>query len=217
MACSITVRRELVDAITFKFSDPLAQDDMRWPSGDSPSAQQRRPKQKGRNKGIFDELSDGEDDRSLSDSKLQEYWNYVLKKHQTEAFVQSENPKSEVDALPENWVVITISLTSDKNALLLSRQRPGKEPMVFCVPLKGRQDDEEEGHFTFDGAMAELGNIIKLNDERARGASRIKSDDKDAKIAWWASRKQLDQRMKDFLENIEFCWLGAFKVRRTCE
>ena len=34
-----------------------------------------------------------------------------------------------------------------------------------------------------------------------------------AKIAWWDSRKQLDQRMKDLVENIEFCWLGAFKVR----
>ncbi|KAL5499098.1 ESP1 [Sanghuangporus vaninii] len=211
MACSITVRRELIDAISFKIPDPLAQDDMRWPSEGSLSTQRRRDKPKGR--GIFDDLSDDDDgERSLNDNKLREYWDYVLKKHQSEAFVQAENIKSEIDDLPEHWMAITISLTSDKNALLLSRQRPKKEPMVFCVPLKGRQDEDEDGHFSFDNAMAELSDIIRLSDDGARGACQIKSDDKEAKVAWWASRKQLDQRMKDLVENIEFCWLGAFKT-----
>ncbi|KAL5480941.1 ESP1 [Sanghuangporus weigelae] len=211
MACSITVRRELMDAISFKIPDPLAQDDMRWPSEGSPSTQRRRVKAKGRS--IFDDLTDDDDgEHSLRDSRLRDYWDYVLKKHQSGAFVQAENIKSETDNLPEHWMVITISLTDDKSALLLSRQRPKKEPMVFCVPLKGRQDDDEDGHFNFDNAMAELSDIIRLSDDGARGACQIKSDDKEAKVAWWASRKQLDQRMKDLVENIEFCWLGAFKT-----
>ncbi|KAL5522623.1 hypothetical protein ACEPAG_8640 [Sanghuangporus baumii] len=211
MACSITVRRELMDAISFKIPDPLAQDDMRWPSEGSPSTRRRRVEPRGR--GIFDDLSDDDDgEHSFNDNKLREYWDYVLKKHQSETFVQAENVKSEIDNLPEHWMVLTISLTNDKSALLLSRQRPKKEPMVFCVPLKGRQDDDEDGHFNFDNAIAELSDIIRLSDDGARGACQIKSDDKEAKVAWWASRKQLDQRMKDLVENIEFCWLGAFKT-----
>ena len=48
--------------------------------------------------------------------------------------------------------------------------------------------------------------------ENRRASEIIKSDDRDAKAAWWAERKQLDLRMKGLVENIEFCWLGAFKV-----
>ena len=186
---------------------------MCWPSESSPISSRSRVKPRGR--GLFDNLSDDDDDddeRSLHDAKLREYWNYILKKHRSEAFIPTEDSASEIDSLPEHWTVITISLTEDKSALLLSRQRPKAGPLVFCVPLKDRREEDDEGNFTFDSAVAELKDIIKLNDEGARGASQIRSDDKEAKIAWWTSRKQLDQRMKDLVENIEFCWLGAFKV-----
>ena len=81
--------------------------------------------------------------------------------------------------------------------------------MVFCVPLKDRREKDEGEQFTFDEAMAKFNEIIKLKDEGIRDASQIKPDDEEAKKAW-ASRQQLDQRIKDFVENIEFCWLRAF-------
>ncbi|EJC97616.1 uncharacterized protein FOMMEDRAFT_171563 [Fomitiporia mediterranea MF3/22] len=201
---------ELIDAIPYKFPDPMNQDDMRWPSESPTTSRRRCANPKGR--GIFDDLSDEDDEESVDDNRLRQYWDYVLKRHKSAEFIQSGCSTSDIDALPSNWMVITISLTDDKGALLISRQRPHYKPMVFCVPLKGRHEDDEDGHFTFEDAMTELKDIIRLKDEGVKGVTQIKSDDKEAKIAWWESRRELDQRMKDFVENIEFCWLGAFKT-----
>lgn len=66
----------------------------------------------------------------------------------------------------------------------------------------------------FDGAVRELREIIRLSDEGARGAMAAAEGGKEARIRWWAERVELDKRMKLLLEDIEFCWLGAFKVCR---
>ncbi|KAH8113830.1 peptidase family C50-domain-containing protein [Phellopilus nigrolimitatus] len=211
MASSITLRRELVEAISFKFPDPRQQDDMQWPTN---SPAQKRSRQASRLKparGLFDDLSDDEDS-SLEDGNLKKYWDHVLKKHQSQGFIPSVQTASEVDSLPKNWMVVSITLTEDKNALLVSRQRPHHEPIIFCIPLRGRRENDEDEHFTYEDAIAELKGIIQSSDEGTRKASQIKSDDREAKAAWWSERRQLDQKMKELVENIEFCWLGAFKT-----
>ncbi|KAI5114969.1 hypothetical protein M0805_001887, partial [Coniferiporia weirii] len=214
MASSITLRRELIDAISFKFPDPRNQNDLQWPSDAPVSAQPRqRSRSRGQARGLFDDcLSDDDEDSSLDDTNLRKYWDYVLRKHQSQAFIPSEDFESEINCLPAKWMVISISLTEDKSALLVSRQRPQRDPVIFCVPLRGRRDDEEEEHFKFEDAMAELKDIIQTSDEGTRQATKIKPDDKEGKAVWWAERKHLDQRMKELVENIEFCWLGAFKT-----
>ena len=113
-------------------------------------------------------------------------------------------------------MVISITLTDDKTALLISRRRPKHEPIVFYVPLKGRREEESEEHFSFDDAYSELNEILDLSKEGTSGAAAIKSEDREAKAEWWAQRKALDMRLRELLENIEFCWLGAFKVRVLC-
>lgn len=219
MASSITLRRELVDAILFKFPGPDDRDDMQWPSESAAekkavtkthSRSRTRPPGK---KGLFDEMSEEEDEESSAESDgLRSYWAHVLEKHQNASFIQPEDSTPDIDALPHNWMVISITLTEDKTALLVSRQRPKHSPVVFYVPLKGRREEESEEHFTFDDAMAELRDILQLSQEGTRQASEIKSEDKEAKAAWCAQRKMLDGRMKELLANIEFCWLGGFKV-----
>ncbi|THH12059.1 hypothetical protein EW145_g215 [Phellinidium pouzarii] len=213
MASSITLRRELIEAISFKFPDIRSQDDLRWPSDTPASIKMEKPSRPGPlGRGLFDIcLDDDDEDTSLDDAALRKYWDYILKKHQSQTFIPLEHSFAEVNLFPENWMVVSISLTEDKSALLVSRQRPQRDPVIFCVPLRGRRDDEE-GHFTFDDAMTELKDIIQASDEGTRQASQIKSNDKEGKSAWWAERKQLDQRMKELVENIEFCWLGAFKT-----
>ena len=67
-------------------------------------------------------------------------------------------------------MVITINLTEDKNALLVSRQRPNKDPLVFCIPFKGRDDDEDE-HFDYYDAINELRSILSSSDAENRRAS----------------------------------------------
>lgn len=208
-----------MDAILFKYPDPSERDDMQWPSetamekkATSRARSQSGTKPTGK-KGLFAEISEDEDDESSPESdNLQSYWAHVLQKHQNAGFIQPEDSASDIDALPDNWMVVSITLTEDKTALLISRQRPKHAPVVFYVPLKGRREEDSEEHFTFDDASAELRDILQLSQEGTRQASEIKSDDKEAKAAWWAQRKVLDGRMKELLENIEFCWLGAFKV-----
>ena len=220
MATSITLRRELVDAILFKFSDPCDRDDTQWPSETVIEKQtvtrarnHLKTKESGK-KGLFAEISDDEEKESSPErDQFQRYWSHILRKYQNMSFIQPENSSSDIDALPDNWMVLSISLTEDKTALLISRQRPKHEPIVLYIPLKGRREEDSEEHFAFEDATSELQDILQQSRESTKQVSQIKSDDKEAKAEWWAQRKVLDLRMKELLENIEFCWLGAFKVR----
>ena len=100
------------------------------------------------------------------------------------------------------------------------------ETLIFCIPLKGRRepDSEEEGEETeplpvaeggqmgYKEVIWELNEVIRLSDEGTRGAVNVDKTDKHARAQWWKERSDLDKRLKTLLENVEFCWLGAFKV-----
>jgi separase len=84
---------------------------------------------------------------------------------------------------------------------------------MFCVPLKDRREGEEEQPLSYEDALAELAEIVKLSDDGARSAVNVKNEGSEAeRKKWWKNRMDLDERMKTLLENMEFCWLGAFKV-----
>lgn len=113
---------------------------------------------------------------------------------------------------PPHWTVVYVSLTPDKSTLFISRQNISSEPLMFCVPLKGRRESDGEEHLTFDDAVKELAEIIRLSNQGTRNAVNVRNDDPQARTARWAERNVLDKRMQALLENIEFCWLGAIKV-----
>jgi separase len=152
------------------------------------------------------------DDESVDEQPFADYWTSVHKKYTNKPFTLSELSRSRVDMLPENWTVVHISITDDKNTLFISRQRATQPPLVFCLPLKGRRESEEDEHLAFQDVLDEMKEIVRLNDETTRQAIHVKDKDKDARAAWWAERMELDKRLQELLENIEFCWLGAFKV-----
>ncbi len=204
------MQKELTESIQYKFPE-LGLDDLQWPSF-VPLHPVGRARSKTTIQNIFDESSEDEDE-SEGVVNMRKYWEGVLDRHNRQVLIKQDGPNAELDKLPHNWAVVSISLTDDKSTLLLSRQRANKEPFVFCIPLRGRRENDEDEHFTFDDAVAELKDIIYCSDEGTRQASQIDKEDKEGKAAWWAERKRLDERMKSLLENIEFCWLGAFKVR----
>ncbi|TDL24888.1 hypothetical protein BD410DRAFT_766456 [Rickenella mellea] len=212
IASSVTLRREMIETIPRKFEHMQRQDDMAWPvmSTDGSPIVVTQPS---RNPRFDDSMEIDEDDSSISgDAATRTYWEFILQKYQAQNFDVSSLTISETDQLPHNWVVVSIGVTEDKSTLLVSRQRPRHEPQIFCVPLKGRRDSDEDGQLTFDDALKELKDIIRASDDGTRRAVDINADDKEGKTAWWAERKLLDQRLKELLENIEFCWLGAFKT-----
>jgi separase len=162
----------------------------------------------------FDSSIDSEDSEDSRDGKpLKQYWETIRAKYLAHTPDPTTLSLDQADKLPANWTVINISVTEDKSTMFVSRQRPNTEPLIFCVPLKGRRESDEDEHLTFDDTLDELKEIIRLSDEGTRRAMHVKCDDQQARASWWAERGALDKRLKELLENIEFCWLGAFKVR----
>jgi separase len=210
-SAAITLRRELVDAIEQKFPE-LDADDMVWPAAPGRSPMPPPTLQSTR---TVD--SDDVDEREHSSLDLKKYWQSVRDRYYSAYDLDQSVSTSQVDLLPVNWTVVSVSITEDKGTMFFSRQRPNKEPLIFCVPLErhGRKEEDTEEQFTYDDVMLQFKEILEESNVSARYAKDVPSGDRDAKAAWWANRVSLDKRMRELLENIEFCWLGAFKVFTT--
>jgi separase len=198
------LRRELLEAINRKFPDFQTLDDLQWPlmtSNGSPL-----PRKKNRTHARHT------DEQSPEETSLKQYWESIRAKYKSQMFNAANLSTPQSHMLPPNWTVVNISVTDDKGTMFITRQCARAEPLMFCLPLKGRRENDEDEHLTFDDALRELREIIRLNDEGTRKAVDVKSDDRQARVAWWAERSLLDKRMRELVENIEFCWLGAFKV-----
>ena len=201
----------MLETIRNKFSDLQTFDDMQWPLISQNGMILPRPKNQ--TFARFDHLDSDEEHESAADDKgLKEYWESIRARYQSQVLDAAHLSTSSAYRLPKNWTVVNISVTEDKSTMFLTRQRAGAEPLMFCLPLKGRRESDEDEHLTFEDAMKELQTIIELSDEGTRQAVNVKGDDMEARAAWWAERNALDKRMQELLENIEFCWLGAFKV-----
>jgi len=157
-------------------------------------------------------LLDSDDDHNSLETSLKQYWESIRTKYRSQVVNASALSVSQVDILPANWTVVNIGVTEDKSTMFITRQRAGKEPLMFYLPLKGRRENDEDQHLTFDDALRELREIISLSDEGTRQAVNVMSDDPEGRTAWWNARIALDKRLETLLEDIEFCWLGAFKV-----
>jgi separase len=203
--------RELLEVISYKLPS-RDRDDLRWPllaaDGTRLDTSTRRT-----NEGNFSPINSDDDNNEHSeDSLLAEYWEFIRAKYQQLPFDLAGLARSNVDTLPANWTVVHIYLTEDQNTMFVSRQRPNQRPLIFSLPLKGRRETEEDEHLTFQDAIAELREIVRLSDESTKSAISVKGQDQRARAAWWADRGELDKRLKELLESIEFCWFGAFKV-----
>ncbi|KAF9225675.1 hypothetical protein BS17DRAFT_749997 [Gyrodon lividus] len=215
---AISLHREMLEVIQHKFPD-VNVDDMQWPlmtpnGSPIPVTANARPDPRRRNPSSSSASSSSDtDDDDTSVRSLRSYWSALEKKYTSFSLsaLLNTTPK-----LPHNWTVIHISLTPDKSTMFVSRlHSPSSEPLLFCVPLRGRRDsdsDDEGSHLTLDDALHELREIIRLSDEGTRRAAHVRNDDPRARAAWWAERAALDKRLQAFLENVEFCWLGAFKT-----
>lgn len=214
ISTSITLRREMLEAIKHKFIDSINVSDLQLPRitlNGTPIPPTEPPKPSRR--GLFLDPEDEPETITIGDiTSCKAYWQSIAARYQSSVFDESVRTTVSRPPLPKNWSVINISVTEDKSMLFVSRQRAGLDPLVFCLPLRGRREDEEDGRLTFADALDELKEIMRLNDEGTRGAAGVKKNDRAARAAWWAARSALDQRLQDLLGNIEFCWFGAFKT-----
>ena len=126
------------------------------------------------------------------------------KKHET-AFT-AENL---LNTIPAGCTVVSIHLSESKEHFVLSKVQ-SQGCVVVRLPLIKHPPEADEEPFTFDNALAELTEIIELNNQSAQAAKDV--PDREAKEVWWNTRKELDSRLALFLQNVETCWIGGFTV-----
>ncbi|GES64120.1 separin [Aspergillus terreus] len=118
--------------------------------------------------------------------------------------------KEYVDILPENWNVLSLSLSADRNEFIISRLHRDRSPFLLRLPLRrGSAEDEEEDQFTFEDGRGEMQELIKLANESAHAAKA--QTDRQSKKNWWKNREALDHQMETLLQNIENVWFGGFR------
>ncbi|KAG7448865.1 uncharacterized protein BT62DRAFT_946578 [Guyanagaster necrorhizus] len=207
---AITLRREMYEAILHKFSSAVSLDDCRWPLLSAARTPQiSRP--------VLRQLSlTSEEETDEAGSSLKGYWNHVQQRYRSRPVDMPALSTCQMTSLPATWSVVHMCVTEDKSTLFVTRQYGGDirdRDLVFCVPLKGRRDGEGgEEHLTFEDAITEFQDIIQSSNQTTKEAVNIKPNDDDAKSKWWKERAALDTRLRELLQNIEFCWLGAFKT-----
>ncbi|KAF3484017.1 cell division-associated protein bimb [Arthroderma uncinatum] len=115
-----------------------------------------------------------------------------------------------VNSLPAEWDIISITLCPSQDEFIISKLRSGQSPLILRLPLKrGGEDDMDEETFSFQEGKAELLEIIRLANASAHNTGACVG--KKAKKEWWANRENLDQQLKDLLQNIETVWFGGFR------
>lgn len=115
-----------------------------------------------------------------------------------------------IDIIPQEWSVVSISLSDNKHDLCVSKLQAGQNPFVIRLPLeRATSRDADSEVFNFQQGRSELLELIK----KANATCHDKRDFsvKGAKTAWWAERSALDTQLKELLEKIESIWLGGFK------
>ncbi|SCV67820.1 BQ2448_5431 [Microbotryum intermedium] len=186
LGVAVTLRRDMLEAIDYKIANLSRVDDLKWPR-------------------IEPILSHEQPSTVASLLTLRErYRSETVEPVLTDALINS--------ILPAHWQTVSIHLSAERDSLILVRHQANRPPLVFKLPLDRitrREDDDEDEGLSYAQASAELAEIVARSNLGAQNAKNVEG--KEARIAWWAERKELDARLKVLLESIEDSWLGAFK------
>ena len=123
-----------------------------------------------------------------------------------------------INIIPLDWNIVSMTLSQERDEILVSRLRSGQTPFILRLPLNRHNSlDQDEETFGYDQGRAEMQDLINLANISAHSAQDLSQ--KGAKTEWWERRATLDARLKDLLVNMESIWLGGFKAifsQKTC-
>ncbi|TRX90743.1 hypothetical protein FHL15_008322 [Xylaria flabelliformis] len=115
-----------------------------------------------------------------------------------------------VDIIPDTWNVVSLSLNETKNELCITKLKAGSSPFALRLPLdRASSRDADNEVFDFPQGRSELLELIQQANRSCHDARDMSQ--KGAKSEWWAEREELDEQLKQLLDNIELTWLGGFK------
>ncbi|KAL2824028.1 peptidase family C50-domain-containing protein [Aspergillus cavernicola] len=145
------------------------------------------------------------------DKQLAEYCDPLLwpRSGMESDYVASDFTEEYVDILPDNWNVLSLSLSADQAEFVVSRLHQGCAPFLLRLPLRRGNSEDEEEQFTFEDGREEMQKLIRLANESAHAAKL--QIDRQSKKEWWKNREALDRRMENLLQNIESVWFGGFR------
>ncbi|RUS29007.1 peptidase family C50-domain-containing protein [Jimgerdemannia flammicorona] len=198
MSKGVSIRREMISCLEEKLRVKSSCDDLIWP------------------KGFLDDDANSENSWS-SDSSSEanpewhrEHLNELLQAYNHEGIAdETAFRKQFIDILPPHWIACSISIDIEKGDMYIVRMRVSEVPIVLRLPLKRQATREGEEGFGYTDALEELSAILENSNETTQVGKNCKT--RDEKLAWWKTRKELDDRMKDLLESIQSTWLGGFK------
>ncbi|SCZ93128.1 BZ3500_MvSof-1268-A1-R1_Chr6-2g08479 [Microbotryum saponariae] len=186
LGLAVTLRRDMLEAIDYRIANLSRVDDLKWPQIEPvPSHEQA----------------------SAVASLLT-----LRERYRSETIEPVLTDPSINSILPPRWQTVSIHLSAERDALILVHHQANRQPLVFRLPLDRitrREDDEEDEGLSYAQASAELADIVERSNSGAQNAKNVEG--KEARIAWWAERKELDARLKGLLQSMEDSWLGAFK------
>lgn len=204
--------RELLECVEEKLKSVNEPSDLEWP-GDHKAPERASTQAPPRKRELLSIFQETEAINNEKDAPRR-YWKELRDRYRAQLLDAEPGPQI-VDQLPENWVVVTICVSDTKENLVVTRSQPQQQTVLLSVPLKraNRNDIEELNEsLSFDSAVTELENIIRSSSQNGKRAAEVARQSKSIRSEWWAERSALDEQLKVLLENIEFCWLGAFKV-----
>ena len=142
----------MLEVIAHKFPDYDTFDDMQWrevyKDGSAKAIAKAAPTRMFANMSLDDDnMSDDED---IEERALRDYWARVKARYDA-AGVNPETSVLSTESFPNNWTIVHVAVTEDKRTLFLSRQEGGEqsEPLVFCIPLQGRRDNDDDEESSF--------------------------------------------------------------------
>ncbi|KXS20158.1 hypothetical protein M427DRAFT_94501 [Gonapodya prolifera JEL478] len=117
-----------------------------------------------------------------------------------------------IEKLPENLVVCSLSLDSERDDLYLTRMTKDSNPVMVKLPL-GRYGNRESAEEGFEYGSRNI--FCTFSDLMARSKASIKKagscSTKQDKMRWWEERATLDKQLETLLFQIESTGLGGFK------
>lgn len=152
-------------------------------------------------------------DRSAMTLKKGEYeWPVYEKIHNSINNNNMEFEKEFLNAIPENWLVLSINVAPDTDNLIISRYTNGNQPFMISLPLNRHSSrDADEDSFSLDDGLQQLDQIINASNASAHASRTSKIKTKEDRQEWWEERFALDKQLQSLLHDVEYCWLGGFR------
>ncbi|KAK9453265.1 peptidase family C50-domain-containing protein [Dipodascopsis uninucleata] len=124
----------------------------------------------------------------------------------------NEFQDSFINIIPEKWAAVSLSICEETGDLIVSRFQANESPFLLRLPLNRHcSRDADEDMLTVEEALTELQDIISKSNETSQASKKLQNSTKAEKQQWWTERRALDERLKELLANIEYCWLGGFR------